>query len=165
MDRQRWGVKEKIGVSGKPNLESSSTRSGGRPRGRRSSTRGSPPARLRGMSARHSSLAAPTSRRRRSRMPCTAAASCSRFNVATAITPNSSTLAEQIVVYFRWTRIVQRHAVDLTRQGAEPGAYAEAVGARDFSGGKFIEHSGSLIAADRYRSEVDNQLGYVACSP
>jgi hypothetical protein len=164
MDRQRWGVKEKIGVSGKPNLESSSTRSGGRPRGRRSSTRGSPPARLRGMSARQF-LGGPTSRRRRSRMPCTAAASCSRFNVATAITPNSSTLAEQIVVYFRWTRIVQRHAVDLTRQGAEPGAYAEAVGARDFSGGKFIEHSGSLIAADRYRSEVDNQLGYVACSP
>ena len=163
MDQQRWGVKEKSGFLENPiwNLaacEAEAAHAGAdralaRPTA--SIARRGPPA---------SSLAAPTNRRRRSRMPCMAAASCSMSNVAIVITPNSSTLAEQIFVYFRWTRIVQRHAVDLTRQGAKPGAYAKAVRARGFPGRKFIENSGSLIAADRYRSEIHNQLGYVACS-
>jgi hypothetical protein len=56
---------------------------------------------------------------------------------------------------FRWTGVIQRDAINLASQGAEPGAYAEAVRTKNFSAGKFIKHGGSLMATDRYRSEVE----------
>jgi hypothetical protein len=66
---------------------------------------------------------------------------------------------------FRWTRIIQRHAINLACQSAEPSAYDEAVRVRNFYRREIVKHSRSVLAAiDRYRSQIHPQLDYVAPS-
>jgi len=66
---------------------------------------------------------------------------------------------------FRWTRIIQRHAINLACQSAEPSAYDEAARVRNFYRREIVKHSRSVFAAtDSYRSQVHPQLDYVARS-
>src|ERR1700739_3797520 len=66
---------------------------------------------------------------------------------------------------FGWAGIVQRHSIYLARYRTQTRVYAKTVAERNFARGKAIENCiRNPFIAGRYRSQINIQLGYVACS-
>src|SRR5215472_10999671 len=65
----------------------------------------------------------------------------------------------------RWTRIIQRHPVNLAGQRAQSSVYHKAVAIRHFYRRKIIEDGGSVSAAAHGdRPEINSQSRCVTCS-